>query len=56
MIVIVDYDMGNVGSIANMFKRLGLKATISSNEALIADAERLVLPGVGAFDQGIEKS
>jgi len=54
MIVIVNYEMGNLGSIRNMFKRLGFQATISNDPAVIAKAERLVLPGVGAFDQGME--
>jgi glutamine amidotransferase len=53
MIVIVDYGMGNVGSIRNMFHRLGLESTITNNPAAIARADRLILPGVGAFDIGM---
>jgi glutamine amidotransferase len=49
MIVIVDYRMGNPGSIANMCRRLGIAATISGDLAVIAAAERLILPGVGHF-------
>jgi glutamine amidotransferase len=54
MIVILNYDMGNIGSIGNMFRRLGIQATISRDPAVIAKADRLILPGVGAFDQGME--
>lgn len=52
-IVIVDYGMGNVGSIQNMFRKVGADSTISSNLTEIQDAEKLVLPGVGSFDRGM---
>lgn len=55
MIVIVDYGMGNLGSIVNMFKRIGTKATISSDPEVISQATKLILPGVGAFDAGMER-
>jgi len=54
MIAIVDYGMGNVGSVANMLKRLGLAAVVTASATEIARAERLILPGVGAFDAGME--
>lgn len=50
MITIVNYGMGNLGSMRNMFKRIGVKASIESDPAVIRQAEKLVLPGVGAFD------
>lgn len=50
MITIVNYGMGNLGSMLNMFKRIGVKATVESDPAIIQQAEKLVLPGVGAFD------
>ena len=50
MITIVNYGMGNLGSMFNMFKRIGVKASIESDPAFIQQAEKLVLPGVGAFD------
>jgi len=53
MITIVNYGMGNLGSMLNMFKRIGVKATIESDPAVIQQAERLVLPGVGAFDSAM---
>lgn len=53
MIVIVDYRMGNVGSVLNMLKRVGASAKISSDAVEIAAADKLILPGVGAFDTGM---
>ncbi len=53
MIVIVDYRMGNLGSIANMLKRIGASAEVSSDPGRIAAAEKLILPGVGSFDNGM---
>ncbi|HYM37645.1 MAG TPA: imidazole glycerol phosphate synthase subunit HisH [Nitrospiraceae bacterium] len=54
MIAVIDYDMGNLGSIVNMFQRIGIAAAATRDPAVIASAERLVLPGVGAFDEGME--
>lgn len=53
MIVVVDYGMGNLGSILNMFRKVGAEAVASADSEIIAGAERLVLPGVGAFDNGM---
>ena len=55
MIVIVDYGMGNVGSMANMLRKIGATATVSSDAQAIARAEKLVIPGVGAFDAGMRQ-
>src|SRR5687767_7899850 len=52
-IVVVDYDMGNVGSIVNMLKKIGHAAEVSAAPDVIAKADRLILPGVGAFDAGM---
>ena len=54
-ITIVNYGMGNVGSVRNMFKRIGIKAIITDNLDLIEQAKKLVLPGVGAFDTAMER-
>lgn len=54
MNVIVDYGMGNHGSIINMIKKIGYKAITSSDPEVIRNADKLILPGVGAFDNGIE--
>jgi glutamine amidotransferase len=53
MIVVIDYEMGNVGSILNMLTRLGHQAVISSDHHIIQSASHLILPGVGAFDTGM---
>jgi len=54
MIVIVDIEMGNLGSILNMLKKVKVDAQISSDRKVIAEADKLVLPGVGAFDNAME--
>src|SRR5688500_1871031 len=50
MIHIVDYGLGNPASIANMLKRLGLASILTSSADELTHADRIVLPGVGAFD------
>ena len=50
MIAIVDYEIGNLNAIANMFNRLGVPCEITSNPKNIESAEKIVLPGNGAFD------
>jgi glutamine amidotransferase len=55
MIVVVDYGVGNLGSIVNMFKKVGHKAVSSADPAVIEGAEKLILPGVGAFDAAMRK-
>ena len=54
MIVIINYGMGNLGSLLNMMKRIGAKAIISSDVSDIRRADKLLLPGVGAFDSGMK--
>lgn len=49
MITIVDYQMGNLRSVQKGFERVGHAAQISSDPEVIRQAEKLVLPGVGAF-------
>lgn len=50
MIAIVDYKVGNLGSIENMFKKAGAKALITSDSSEIESADGILLPGVGRFD------
>ncbi len=54
MISIVDYGLGNLGSIVNMFKRLGVKTELVSTVDGVQKAKKILLPGVGAFDAAIE--
>jgi glutamine amidotransferase len=55
VVTVVDYGLGNLGSIVNMFRRLGQDARISGSPAALRDAHHLILPGVGAFDQGMQQ-
>lgn len=55
MITILDYGMGNLGSMLNMFKRIGVAACIESSPDEISLAEKIVLPGVGAFDAAMQR-
>ena len=52
-IAVVDYGIGNLGSIPNMLARAGAHAIVTSEPAVILEADRLILPGVGAFDAGM---
>lgn len=54
MIVIIDFGMGNLGSIYNMLKYLEAEVMISSKVSDIENADKLILPGVGAFDNGMK--
>lgn len=54
-ITIVDYGVGNVASIANMIRKAGFTSELSSDAAVIGAAERIILPGVGAFDTAASK-
>lgn len=55
MITIVDYGMGNLGAVLNMFKRIGARARVSADLGCIREAEKLLLPGVGAFDAAMRR-
>ncbi|MDD1756586.1 MAG: imidazole glycerol phosphate synthase subunit HisH [Methanomassiliicoccales archaeon] len=54
MILIVDIGMGNLGSIQNMLKRIKVEAKVSFDPSEIDKASKLVLPGVGAFDNAMQ--
>ena len=53
MLVVVDYGMGNLRSVAKAFERLGAAATISGDPDVVSRAARIVLPGVGHFARGM---
>jgi imidazole glycerol-phosphate synthase subunit HisH len=53
MIAIVDYGMGNLRSVQKGFERVGHAATITNDPEVIAQAGKVVLPGVGAFPDAI---
>lgn len=54
MITIIDYKSGNLKSISNGFKKIGEDFQITDDIDVIANAEHLVLPGVGAFGSAME--
>ena len=53
--VIINYGMGNIASVSNMIRKVGGKCIVSDDVAVISNASKLVLPGVGAFDHGIKQ-
>ena len=55
MITIIDYGMGNLGSIRNMFRRLGVQTHVSIDPDEIRRADQLLLPGVGHFSNGCKR-
>ncbi len=50
MISIVNYGLGNIQAIANIYKRLNIPARIAASAEELAEARKIILPGVGAFD------
>lgn len=55
MIVIIDYGVGNLFSLKSSFASLGIEAEVSADPSKVEAAERLVLPGVGAFGDAADK-
>ncbi len=55
MIAIIDYQMGNLRSVQKGFERVGHEAVVTSDAAQLADADKIVLPGVGAFEDAIRE-
>lgn len=55
MITIVDYGMGNPGSLLSMLKRIGAPACIASDADTLSRADKIILPGVGAFDAAMRR-
>jgi imidazole glycerol-phosphate synthase subunit HisH len=55
MTTIIDYGVGNIGSIANMLKKVGEESVITSSLDQIEEAQKLILCGIGAFDDGMTK-
>ena len=54
MIAIVDYGLGNILAFSNMFKRLNIDARVARSAGELAGADKIILPGVGAFDHAME--
>lgn len=53
-IIIIDYGMGNLGSISNMLKFIGVDSIITSDHEIINKANKIILPGVGHFDRAMD--
>jgi len=54
MIAIIDYNMGNVASIENILRKIGVESTITSDPSVIRQVDKIILPGVGSFDYGMK--
>ena len=55
MVGIIDYGVGNLFSLCSSFKAIGQEAFVSGDPAELAKADRLILPGVGAFEDAAKK-
>ena len=55
MIAIIDYGVGNLFSLKSSFAAIGADVTVTSDPKVIAEADRLILPGVGAFEDAARK-
>lgn len=53
-VTVVDYGIGNLYSVGRAFEKVGASVTVTESPALIRSAERLILPGVGAFADGMK--
>lgn len=55
MITIVNYGLGNLGSIENMLRKIGAKTVVCSRPDELMKAKKIILPGVGSFDRGMSQ-
>ena len=55
MIAIVDYGVGNLFSLKSSFERIGAETVVTSDEESIRKADKIILPGVGAFEDACKK-
>ena len=55
MITIVDYGLGNLGSVLNLFRKIGAATEVTGDLEKIVSAKKILLPGIGAFDTAMEK-
>jgi glutamine amidotransferase len=54
-VTIIDYGMGNIGSLENMVEKVGGKARVATRKEDLLSASKLILPGVGSFDNGMKR-
>lgn len=55
MIAVIDYGIGNVSSIVNMLKKIGVESKLANSPLDIELSDKIILPGVGSFDTGMKK-
>ncbi len=55
MVAIIDYGVGNLFSLKSSLREIGAEAVVTSDEKVIAEADRIILPGVGAFEDAARK-
>ena len=55
MIAIIDYGVGNLFSLCSSFKKIGAEAVVTSEKSVIENAHKIILPGVGAFEDAAKK-
>ena len=55
MVAIIDYGVGNLFSLKSSFRKIGAEAVVTADENVIAQADRIILPGVGAFEDAARK-
>jgi glutamine amidotransferase len=55
MIAIIDYGVGNLFSLKSSLAEIGAEAVVTSDEKVIAECDRIILPGVGAFEDAVRK-
>lgn len=55
MIAIIDYGVGNLFSLQSSLREIGAEAVVTSDEKVIAEADRIILPGVGAYEDAARK-
>lgn len=55
MIAIIDYGLGNVLAFVNVYKRLNIPVMVAKTQSDLANASKLILPGVGAFDHAMQR-
>jgi imidazole glycerol-phosphate synthase subunit HisH len=53
MVCVIDYGLGNIGSLVNMCRFIGMETTVGSDKDTISKSDFLILPGVGTFDKAI---
>ena len=54
MLVIVDYDAGNLRSVLRACEHVGIEATISADQQVVMAADRLIFPGVGSAESAVD--